>query len=280
MKKSLVIVLLALAVAGVAIQPAHAQGPQIKDPAEYKAYMAAVQQSTPAAQAQAFESFLQTYPNTVAKELALMTLMAAYQQANDAPKMVNAAGRLLHDYPCNTRGLATLTFYYRSLVAQGGPEGPKNLDLALQNGQKGMSCLETQKPVPASDADAKLRNDLSAIFEGAVGISALQKKNFADARKYLRAAVQHATQPNINDIYPLAAADLEGAPLSPEGFWFVVKASQLAQGSGPQQILDYGRKWYKYYHGSEAGWSDLVKQAQASTDIMPAAGFVAKITHK
>ena len=61
--------------------------------------------------------------------------------------------------------------------------------------------------------------------------------------------------------------------MNPEGFWFIVKASRLAQGPGQQQILDYGRKKYIRYHGSEDGWADIVKQAQASTGVMPPAGF-------
>ncbi len=82
MKKSLVIMLLVFAIAGAVVQQAAAQAaaapaapaaqkPQIKDPAEYNAYVNAVQQSDPAAKAQAIEAFLQTYPNSVMKEDAL-----------------------------------------------------------------------------------------------------------------------------------------------------------------------------------------------------------------
>ena len=75
MKKSLVAFLLVLTLAGAVVQqlaaqaapaapPAQAtpaaQKPQIKDPAEYNAYVNAVQQSDPAAKAQAIEAFLQT----------------------------------------------------------------------------------------------------------------------------------------------------------------------------------------------------------------------------
>jgi hypothetical protein len=91
--------------------------------------------------------------------------------------------------------------------------------------------------------------------------------------KVLREAVEHESQPNIADIYPLATADLEAKPMNPEGFWFAIKASQLAQGPGQQAILDYARKKYIRYHGSEEGWADIVKQAQASQSVMPPAGF-------
>jgi hypothetical protein len=71
----------------------------------------------------------------------------------------------------------------------------------------------------------------------------------------------------------LATADLEAKPVNPEGFWFIVKASELAQGTGQQQILDYGRKKYIRYHGKEDGWTDLVAQVKASSSVMPPAGF-------
>ncbi len=280
MKKSLVIMLLVFAIAGTvaqqaAAQAAAAQKPQIKDPAEYNAYVNAVQQTDPAAKAQAIEAFLQTYSNSVMKEDALVSLMGAYQQSGNAQKTVDTANRVLQANPNNIRALALLAYYYRNMASQGGADAAKNVDLTMQYGQKGLDALpNTPKPEGMSDADfTKFHNELGAIFEGAVGFGALQKKDLATAQKDLRLAVEHESQPNIADIYPLATADLEAKPMNPEGFWFIVKASQLAQGAGQQQILDYGRKKYIRYHGSEEGWADIVKQAQASTGAMPPAGF-------
>src|SRR5690242_11009576 len=59
----------------------------IKDPAEYNAYVTALQQADPAAKAQALEAFLQQYPNSVVKNSALELLMGTYQQANNPQKM-------------------------------------------------------------------------------------------------------------------------------------------------------------------------------------------------
>lgn len=280
MKKFLVVMLLVLATAGAVVQQAAgqaaaAQKPQIKDPAEYNAYVNAIQQAEPAARAQAIEAFLQTYPNSVMKEDALVQLMSAYQQANNAQKTVDTANRVLQANPNNIRALALLAYYYRNMASQGGADAAKNADLAMQYGQKGLDALpNTPKPEGMSDEDfTKFHNELGGIFDGAVGFAALQKKDLATAQKDLREAVEHESQPNIADIYPLATADLEAKPMNPEGFWFIVKASQLAQGPGQQQILDYGRKKYIRYHGSEEGWADIVKQAQASQGVMPPAGF-------
>jgi tetratricopeptide (TPR) repeat protein len=278
MKKSLVAFLLVFALSGAVVQQLAAQTaqkPQIKDPAEYNAYVNAVQQSDPAAKAQAIEAFVQTYPNSVMKEEALVQLMGAYQQSNNASKTIDTASRILQANPNNIRALALLAYYYRSLCAQGGADGPKNCDEATQYGQKGLAALpNATKAESMSDADfTKFHNDLTGIFDGAVGFAALQKKDYATAQKDLREAISVESQPTIADIYPLATADLEAKPMNPEGFWFAIKASGLAQGAGQQQILDYARKKYIRYHGSETGWADLVKQAQTSTSMLPPDGF-------
>jgi tetratricopeptide (TPR) repeat protein len=290
MKKSLVTMLLVLATAALvqqsaaqgAAQPAQAGQPvqptqkkEIKDPAEYNSYVNAIQQTNPQLKSQGLEAFLQTYPNSVMKEDALEQLMVAYQQANDAKKTMDAANRVLQVNPNNVRALALLAGYNRQIALQGGPQAVQSAQQAEQYGQKGLQALQSmQKPEGMNDADfVKLHNNFTAIFDGAVAFGALQKKDFATAQKDFREAVGDETQPDLVDVYQLATADLEAKPINPEGFWFIVKASQLAQGTGQAQILDYGRKKYIRYHGSEDGWSDLVKQAQASQSVMPPAGF-------
>jgi hypothetical protein len=282
MKKSLVVMLLALATAAMvppvalgAGQAAPSPQKQIKDPAEYNAYVNAVQQSNPAQKAQGLEAFLQTYPNSVMKEEALEQLMAAYEHAGDAQKTIDTANRILQVNPNNIRALALLAYSSRAAASQGGPQMQQNLQQAKQYGEKGLQALHNMaKPEGMSDADfTKLHNETSAIFEGAIGFAALQQKDFATAQKDMREAVADESQPSIADIYPLATADLEAKPMNPEGFWFIVKASQMAQGAGQQQILEYGRKKYIRYHGKEDGWTDLVNQAKASQSVMPPAGF-------
>lgn len=284
MKKSLVIMLLVVASTASALPafaqpggqaPAAGQKKEIKDPAEYNAYVNAVQSPDPKAKAQALEAFLQTYPNSVMKVDAAEQLMSAYQAAGDAQKTLDAANKVLQMDPNNVRALALLAYNYRMAATQGGPTMEQNLQMAEKYGQQGLQAVQTMpKPDGMNDADfTKLHNELAAIFDGAVGFAALQKKDYATAQKDFSDAVSKESQPNISDIYPLATADLEAKPVNPEGFWYIVKASQLAQGPGQQQILDYGRKKYIRYHGSEQGWNELVNDAKASQSVTPPAGF-------
>jgi tetratricopeptide (TPR) repeat protein len=281
MKKFFLAMLLVVAATGFVQQassqaaaPAPAtQKKEIKDPAEYNAYVNAIQQQDPNAKAQALEAFIQTYPNSVMKIDAAETLMAAYQQAGNAQKMIEAANKVLQMDANNVRALAILTYTYRATITAQNLQ--QNLPLIQQNATKGEQALPNMpKPEGMSDADfTKLHNELGAIFEGGLGFVALQNKDYPTAATDFRKAVEHESQPNIADIYPLAQADLEAKPMNPEGFWFIVKAANLAQGEGKQQILDYGRKKYIRYHGSEQGWQELVNDATSNTSIMPPQGF-------
>jgi len=284
MKKSLVTLVLALAAVAPAQQPAapaaQAQPPQqkkeIKDPAEYNTYIAALREANPQAQAQAFENFLQQYPNTVVKEDALEQLMAAYEKLGNATKTTDAASRILQVDPNNIRALALLAYTKRA-TAEAGQAPQQNAAEASQYGQRGLQALATaSKPEGMSDADfEKFKSQVAIIFNGSAGFGALQNKDSAGAQKYLQAAVdleikQNPNDPNtLRDIYPLALAYLEATPINPAGLWWIARAAALSNNN--PQIVKYGQFKYTKYHGSTDGWDQLL--AQARTNAAPAADF-------
>jgi hypothetical protein len=260
-------------------QPAASQ-PQpkkeIKDPAEYNAYVGAVQQTDPAAKISGLEAFLAQYPNSVMKEDALELLMVAYQQANNQAKMLDIAQRILQVNPNNLRALALLSYIKRS-QAEANQDPQKNLADGAQFAERGLQALQTApKPDGMSDADfTKMKAQMSAIFNGTSGMAALQAKNFPQAQQRLRAAVE-ADPNDLRNVYPLALANLTGTPPNPvEGLFFIARAANLAAGSaGQAQITSYGKSQYTKYHGSEEGWTDLLAQAKANP--LPPAGFTVK----
>ena len=108
------------AAAGAAPQPAAPQQKkEIKDPAEYNAYVGAVQQQDPAAKISGLEAFLTQYPNSVMKEDALELLMGAYQQAANQAKAIDTAQKVLQVNPCNIRALALLAYTKRAMAEAG-----------------------------------------------------------------------------------------------------------------------------------------------------------------
>src|SRR5882762_6564837 len=141
--------------------PAAPQKKEIKDPAEYNAYVGAVQQQDAAAKVSGLEAFLTQYPNSVMKEDALELLMGAYQQTNNAAKMNEAAQRLLQANPNNLRALALMAYTKRA-AAEANQNPQQNLAEAAQYADRGLQALKTaSKPEGMSDADfEKLKSQM------------------------------------------------------------------------------------------------------------------------
>jgi tetratricopeptide (TPR) repeat protein len=295
MNKILVTIVLGCAVVAVAQNPAQPAAPQnapaaqpqaqpqgqpapqkkeIKDPAEYNAYVGAVQQSDPSAKISGLEAFLTQYPNSVMKEDALEILMGTYQQKGDAAKMADTAQRLLVVNPNSVRALALLA-YTKRVMAQGGQNPQQNLADAEQYGQKGLTALQSfNKPEGMQPQEYdNLKKQMSGIFNAAIGVAALQKKDYPTATKSLRAAVE-VSPGDFSIVYPLALAYLQSSPPDVvNGSWFAARAASIAPTQMQAQIEKYGKSQYTKYHGSDQGWSDVVAQAKSSTSGAPPAGF-------
>lgn len=251
------------------------QKKEIKDPAEYNAYMAAVNSTDPNQKAAALESFLQTYPNSVIKEDALELLMKTYQQANNIPKMQDAGNRLLQVNPNNLTALALMAYMDRMRALSNDPKAADLLNEAGQMGERGLQQLQTApKPEGYSDADwAKMKESFKSIFTSAVGTNYLNQKNYTQAVPMLEEAVKA----NPNDyvtVYQLAVANLEQKPPQVNGLFWGARSVALAQQQNPQAAASfqkYVRSKYMRYHGSEDGFDALLKDATTQNTIP--AGF-------
>jgi tetratricopeptide (TPR) repeat protein len=275
MKTSLVAVVLTLVAVTVGqtdspptqAQPAasQSQAPVIKDPAEYNAYMGAVQQQDAAARISGLEAFLAQYPNSVMKAEALNTLMSSYLKANNQAKVTDTATRLLAVDPDNVRALVLLSYNER---------GAQKWADAKQHAERGLQALpKMPKPEGTSDADfQKQKTQFAGVLNSVAGFAALQLKDYAAAQKYLRVAVE-ADPNNVENVYPLALASLTGTPTDDvNGLFFIARAANLiTDPGGKAQITKFGHSKYKTYHGSDQGWNELL--AQTATTPLPPAGF-------
>jgi hypothetical protein len=303
MKKILVMVVLgvaALASAQGAAQPAQGQpaapqgqaaaAPVIKDPAEYNAYVGAVQQKDPAAEISGLEAFLTQYPNSVMKNQALEILMGVYQQTGNQQKTLDTAAKLVTADPNNVRAMALLAYFDRMRAQGGDPNAAQLLADAKKYAQMGIDALpKFTKPEGTSDADfQKLKDQMTGIFNSALGIAALTAASGKDAagnplppeekQKDYAAAIQElkpAADANPTDfsvVYPLALAYLTPPdpkkPLDPanavNGIWYAARASAIAPPQAQAQIEKYARSQYIKYHGGDDGWTDVLAKAKAN----------------
>ena len=284
MKKILLTVVLGVAVvAGAqdAAQPAQGQpaapqsaAPVIKDPAEYNAYVSAVQQKDANAKISGLEAFLTQYPNSVMKNQALEILMGTYQQANNVKKTMETATKLVTADTCNVRGLALLAYFDRVLAQGGDPNAKQMLVDGKKYGQQGLDCL----PKMTDPEILKMKDQMTGIFNAAIGIWSLQDaadavtqkdtarrdQDYAKAVDSLRITV-NGNPADFSVVYPLALAYLGQTPPDYQnGIWFAARAAAVAPAAAQAQIEKYARSQYVKFHAGDDGWADVLAAAKAN----------------
>jgi hypothetical protein len=273
-------VLLALASAqpSLAESPAAATAPVIKDPAEYNAYISALNIVDPVAKAAAMEAFAAAYPTSVVQIDALEQAMAADQQAGDAAKVEAVATRILAIRPDAVRELGVVVFLVRGrATATADPQASQALaEAAAANAERGLAALSKwSKPDSIADAEfVSNRNQLASIFNGALGFRSLKRKDYAAAASYYLAALK-AEPDDLTNVYQLAIAKLQSNPVDPTGFWWAARAYDLAaaakNSAAQTSIAAFGKASYHRYHGGDDGWDNLIAAAASSGG--PPAGF-------
>jgi hypothetical protein len=259
-----------------AAQPAQgqsAQAPVIKDPAEYNAYVSAVQQKDPNAKISGLEAFLTQYPNSVMKNQALEILMGTYQQTNNVKKTLETAQKLVVSDSCNLRGLALLAYFDR-VLAQNAQANDPNARQELADGKKyaqqGLECL----PKTTDPELVKNKPQMEGIFNSAIGISDLTDKDYAGALQHLKPAAD-ANPTDFAVVYPLALAYWPDPKTrtTPDNetnaIWYAARASAIAPAQSQPALEKYARSLYIRYHGGDDGWPDVLAKAKAGTAAPP-----------
>jgi tetratricopeptide (TPR) repeat protein len=239
------------------------QGPVIKDPAEYNAYVAAVQQKDPNAKISGLEAFNTQYPNSVMKSQALELLMGAYQQTNNSKKTMETAAKVVAADSCNMRALALLAFYNRMLAQNGDPSA--NLADGKKYAEQGLACW----PKITDPEVTKMKPQMDPIFGSAIGIADYQAKDYAGAAAALKDVVA-ANPTDFSVVYPLALAYLNQTPPDYQnGIWFAARAAAVAPAQNKAGIEKYARSQYVKFHAGDDGWAELLAAANANGQQIP-----------
>lgn len=276
MKKSLITMALAAALLAQAqaapapqqTAPGAASAQQkkvIQDPAEYNAYIAAINATDASQKAQMLESYLQTYPKSVMQEDGLELLLKTYQQLNKPDQIKAVSQRLLQVNAQNLTALALLSYLDRAQAQQGGADAATTLQEAGQLGARGLTVLQTAvKPEGYTDEQwTSMKSSFRIVFLGSVGHAALAAKDYPAAQQNLKEVV--AAQPtDVNSIYLLSLAYLSPKPVVVDGLFWVARAAALTQNP---ELLKYAKNQYIRYHGSDEKFADLLAQAKVATTL-------------
>jgi tetratricopeptide (TPR) repeat protein len=273
-----VALVLSLALAAQSLDAAGQGRSSFGNPAEYDSFQAALKTQDPARRATAMEVFAAWYPSSILRTESLEHAMASWMAAKDPAKADFVAGKLLQIDPDNVHALAHRVYAARARAVQGDKAaiGPM-----VAGAERGVAALgKWQKPSTLDDASFdRAKEQMSAVFNGALGYAALQAKDYDKARRFYRASVT-AEPDNLQDVYQLAVSQLEGTPLDALGFWFAARAIALARiaknDTAAKDIDRYVRSRYHLYRGSEEGWNELLARVVAG-EKAPPGGFVKSI---
>jgi hypothetical protein len=259
----------------------------IKDAAEYNAYANATSQSDPAAKASAIEAFLTQYPNSVAKTEMLQALMASYQAAGNAPKMLDAAKRVIQADPNNLRAMLAVVYLENTQANQPANAANKQqmLDDAADIAQKGLSA---GKDACMSQADYDKVKDLATpVFYSAIGTDDMAKKDtkgeieaYTKELQSYKDPTQTTSGPALVDTYNLGNAYLNEDPKDiKNAVWFLTRAAQFAQPNFKKPIEDAAEYWYKKYHCAQndaacnstppQGFAEIQQLAAVPANVFP-----------
>ncbi len=277
MKKFIFASVMALASIGLLATPMlQAQDLSIKDPAEFNAYQMFSTQTDPKVKTAAGETFLKTYPQSVAKSTVLDQMIDAYQGAGDQDGVLSAASRLLQVDPNNLK--ATLYSVVIKKGQCGKTSDAQTCDDAAALAQKGLMAT---KPAATADADwQKLTGAAFPIFHSAIALDdAISKKNWKDAQDQYTQELKAYDANGLSNTAGLSDTLLLAQAYSQPGSaqnlvlatWFYSHVWNFAPPQYKAQIEPKLEYYYKKYHGGLDGLDQIKQQAQASA--FPPANF-------
>jgi len=257
-------------------QAAQAKKPEWKSTAEAQAYYAMFNEKDLNKKVSLGEAFLQGYANSDFRANAYSVMMQTYFQLGDAAKAIDAGKKVLELDPENLLALVLLSLEFPFTFKADDPSATANLSRAESDAKHGLDILQKiEKPANASDAD--FAQDVKAkrvVFNGAIGFIALQRKDYANAITFLRAAADD----NPSDVYTFYRLGLAYLYSSPSDYdhalWYTARAVSLAQASknpAGDDIDKFLKRAYVNYHGNDAGLADIITQAAGSPN--PPEGF-------
>jgi tetratricopeptide (TPR) repeat protein len=192
-----------------AAAPAGKRPPQAKTQPEFDAYKAAIAITDVATQEKAANDFATKYPDSELKPLVYKAVMHAYQQANNADKMMEMAQKVLTYDPDDPEALLGVSQVLAERTRDTDLDRDQRLDEAQKDAQRALSTVDTDLPTSGYPPEQLkqykdfLRSDAYAI----IGTLDFNRKNWASAEGNLRKSIDaFPQQPDPIAVFRLSVA--------------------------------------------------------------------------
>jgi tetratricopeptide (TPR) repeat protein len=256
-------------------QPAQATQPTYKDPGEYTLYDSILKDTTPKTRLEKLQQWEAKYPSTNFTKQRKQLLLDTYVKLNQPKEAVAAAQQILADNPKDFTSLY-YTMYFTRALAGANPQ-PAVLDQGQKATAAILANIDTPPPNVTEDQWKGARKGVETLAHSTSGWIAMQRKNWAAAEGEFQKTLQ--MDPNSGEVDyfmgTVIASEKKPERMSEALFYFARAAGYEGAGAlapaGRQQVLDYVKRAYKGYHGSDDGFNDLMAAAKAQA--APAAGY-------
>jgi hypothetical protein len=257
-------------------QPAAAQeGPKYRDQGEYTLYDSILKDTNPKTKLDKLQEWQTKYPTTEFDKVRKALVLNTYVALNQPKEAVAAAKVILADDPKDFTSLYYTMYFTRALA--GNNPTPDVLDQGEKAAVAIVANIDTPPPNVTEAQWKGARTGVETLGHSTLGWIAMQRKNWDAAEGEFRKTL--ALDPNSAEteyfMGTVIASEKNPQKMPAAMFYFARAATH--EGPEPltpaarQQVLDYVKKAYKGYHGSDEGFNDLVALAKAQP--APAADY-------
>jgi tetratricopeptide (TPR) repeat protein len=263
------IVLLAPAWVAAQDKPAAADAkqPQYKDPAEFTIYDSILKDTNPKTKLDKLQEWQTKYPTTEFEKTRKQIFLDTYVKLNQPKDAVDEAKKILADDPKDFWSL----YYTVSLTRAVAGNNPT--PDVLDQGEKATTALlgniDTPPPNVTADQWKGARTPVEVMGHSTLGWISMQRKSWDAAEGEFQKSLRLDANNGEVDYFmgTVIASEKNPQKMSAALFYFARAATYEGTGglapAGRQQVMDYVKRAYKGYHGSDEGFNDLLAAAKA-----------------
>ena len=247
-----------------------AQAPQKnwKDRAEYDLYDAITKDANAKTRLEKLQQWEKQYPQTEWLTERRTLLVTTYAALNQPKETTDAAKALVAGDPKNFTGLYYIMYFTQALYAQ--TKAQDALDQGEQAANTIVANIETPPPGVTAEQWAKLRPDIELLAHVNLGYIAMTKKNFEASETEFQKTLQLSPNNGQVDAWMgfviTSQKKVERTPVAM--FYYARAGTYEGQGAADANTrstaLDFVKRQYKTYHGSDEGFDALIAAAKAS----------------
>lgn len=224
--------------AGAPATPQVKRPPQAKTQPEFDAFKTASAVTDPAALEKASDDFAAKYPDSELRIILYKTAMRAYQNANNADKMLDMARKTTAIDPDDPEALVDIGEVLTERTHDTDLDKDQRFDEAKKAIERALQTIDTDVPagVPADKLDA-YKGLLRSTAHSVLGTLQFNKSDFAGAEASFRKSIDaYPSQPDPVTVLRLSLA-LDRQNKYPEALTYANKAVEMTQdGTGAGQL--------------------------------------------